>query len=397
VAGLVARYRPGPNGYDRFLALPLADPAWHDLGYLDDGDVPRMPVLDITTWGDQTLGDTLAFHASLPAKYAALGIAPPERHLVVAPGTHCHAMDAGETERFGELRVREAYQPYFEWYERWFDHWLRDRGPGLADLPPVMYYMINEARWLSAPSWPPPEARVARWYLDGAGHANGASGDGRLRPEAPQAAAADAFLDDPEDPVPSVGGPICCTGSEHDPAGPQDQRSVEARQDVLVYTSEPLGAPMRIAGPLRAHLVVSSTAPDTDIVARLVDVGPDGHALSMQEGALRARYRGGVARPVPLLPGQPVVLEVDMRAIGWQVAAGHRLRLDIAGSAFPRLERNLHTGGDNEREALGRRATSRIHHGGEMLSWIELPLLPEGDGVALRTGAVPASGASRSE
>jgi putative CocE/NonD family hydrolase len=397
VAGLVARYRPGPNGYDAFLERPLADPGWHDLGYLDDTDVPRVPVLDITTWGDQTLGDTLAFHASLPAKYAALGITPPERHLVIAPGTHCHAADAGETGHFGEARVPNANEPYFEWYERWFDHWLRDRGPGLADLPPVQYYMINEARWLSAPSWPPPESRVARWYLDGAGHANGSAGDGHLGPEIPEAVAVDAFVDDPDDPVPSLGGPICCTGNAHEPSGPHDQRSVESRQDVLVYTSAPLGKPLRIAGPLRAHLVVSSSAPDTDIVVRLTDVSPDGHSMSMQEGALRARYRGGIAHAEPLVPGRPVTLEVDLRAIAWRVPAGHRLRVDIAGTAFPRLERNLHGGTDNDRESKITRATNRVHHGGEMLSWIELPLLPESDGTGVRIVAAPASGDSRSE
>jgi putative CocE/NonD family hydrolase len=180
VSALVQRHRPGPNAYDDFMRLKLSDPAWRDLGYLDDADLPDVPTFEVTTWGDQTVGDTLAFAASLPARYAAAKRTPPERHLVIAPGTHCHHEETGVTGRFGDLVVANAEKPYFEWYERWFDHWLRDRGDGLASLPPVLYYMIGEHRWLTASSWPPPQARVERWYLDGEGRANGARGDGAL-------------------------------------------------------------------------------------------------------------------------------------------------------------------------------------------------------------------------
>jgi putative CocE/NonD family hydrolase len=396
VADLVQRHRPGPNSYEEFLRRPLGDPSWRTLGYLDDTDLPTAPTLEITTWGDQTLGDTLAFNASLPAKFAAAGMAPPERHLVIAPGTHCHNEEAGRDGRFGELAVRGAEQPYFEWYERWFDRWLRDRGEGLAGLPPVLYYVLGEHRWRSASSWPPPEARVERWYLDGAGHANGAQGDGALVPAPPARTAADEFVYDPRDPVPARGGPVCCTGNPADRAGPLDQREIEARADVLVYTSPVLQAPLRIAGPLRAVLQVASSAVDTDFVARLVDVGPDGRAIGLQEGALRARYRAGFDRPAPLVPGEAVTLSVDMRAIACLLPAGHRLRLDITSSSFPRLERNLNVGGDNARETKAVPARNRVLHGGEKLSWIELPLLPAlaGETRAAPTAGTPASAAT---
>jgi putative CocE/NonD family hydrolase len=389
VDSLVQRHRPVPNGYDDFMRLKLADPAWHDLGFLDDGDLPSVPTFEVTTWGDQTVGDTLAFDALLPARYAAAGRTPPERHLVIAPGTHCHHEETGLTGRFGDLAVANAEQPYFEWYERWFDHWLRDRGAGLADMPRVLYYMIGEQRWLAAPGWPPPEARTEHWYLDSGGHANSARGDGVLAPSRPASAAFDEYLHDPMDPVPSRGGPVCCTGNPADRAGPVDQADVESRRDVLVYTSAPLAAPLRIAGPLHAVLAVSSSAVDTDFVARLVDVAPDGRALNMQEGALRARYREGYAQPKPLVPNEVATLTVDMRAIAWTLPAGHRLRLDIASSSFPRLERNLGTGGDNASATRVVRARNRVHHGGERLSWIELPVLPAGAGV-------PASAPARS-
>ena len=377
VADLVERHRPGPNGYADFLSMPLTDPKWHDLGYLDDDDVPAVPTLEVSTWGDQTVGDTLAVDESLRRKAAAASPASaPERHLLIGPGTHCHAEETGESERFGELSVKNAAQPYAEMYERWFDFWLRDRGDGLAKMPAIRYYLIGEARWLDASRWPPAESSPRRWYLDGAGHANSADGDGALVRSPPARLAADDYVDDPMHPVPSHGGPVCCTGQPDERPGPANQKEVESRADVLVYTSSVLDAPQRIAGPLHAVLTVSSSAPDTDFVARLVDVFPDGRAISIQEGALRARYRAGIARPSLLVPGERITLTVDMRSIAYSIAAGHRLRLDVASSSFPRLERNLHTGGDNSHDTHWTTARNRVFHGADALSYVELPLLP---------------------
>lgn len=374
VASLVQRQRPFPNGYDEFMRLPLGDPAWHDLGYLSDDDAIATPTFEVTTWGDQTVGDTLALDAQLRRPIA--GKPAPERHLVVAPGTHCHERETGETGRFGDIPVPHADAPWNAWYERWFDRWLRDRGDGLAALPAIRYYMIGEGRWLDAASWPPPEAQVQRWYLDSSGHANGSAGDGALAPTPPVQSAHDDYVHDPNSPVPSRGGPFCCTGNPADRPGPVDQKDVERRRDVLVYTSRPLTAPLRIAGPLRATLRFASSASDTDVVGRLTDVWPDGHATNIQEGALRARYRTGIATPTLLTPGEPVTLVVDMRSIGYTLPAGHRLRLDIASSSFPRLERNLGTGRDNLHETEMVVARNRVLHGAGELSYVELPLLP---------------------
>jgi predicted acyl esterase len=378
VAGLVQRFRPGANGYDEFMRLGLADARWHELGYLDDTDVPPQPVFELNTWGDQTVGDTLAFDESLRRRAQAGGAPLPERHLVIGPGNHCHVKEAGsgDVEMFGELPVRNGDPDAFELSLRWFDKWLRDSGDGLAALPPLRYFMLGEDRWHDATRWPPTQASPQRWYLDGAGRANGVSGDGLLVPDAPARAAVDAFTYDPRHPVPSRGGPVCCTGNPADHAGPASQKDVEVRDDVLVYTTPVLRSPLRIAGPLRAVLTVSSSAPDTDFVARLVDVAPDGSTLSIQEGALRARYRDGFDKPRLLVPGQPATLTVDMRSIAWRVDTGHRLRLDVTSSSFPRLERNLNTGGDNARETRIVVARNRVLHGGETPSYVELAVLP---------------------
>jgi hypothetical protein len=152
---------------------------------------------------------------------------------------------------------------------------------------------------------------------------------------------------------------------------------VESRQDVLVYTSEPLAQSLRIAGPLRAHLTISSSAPDTDFIARLVHVWPDGRATNIQEGALRLRYRNGPQRAAPLERGRQYSIDIPMRSMAYFLPVGHRLRLHVAGSSFPRLERNLNTGGNNFDETVGVVADNTVHHAEGALSYLELPVLDD--------------------
>ncbi len=367
---VVERLRPGPNAYQDFLQTSLGDPRWRALDYISDDDRPRVPALVIDSWGDPSLSGTLAIAESVRRHSPAV-----QQHVVIAPGNHCeHELIAGMG-HFGDLAVRNADRPYRQWYLAWFDHWLRGRGDGLAKLPPYQFFVLNEQRWLSATQWPPAEARMQPFYLGSGGRANGRDGDGVLATEAARDTRSDEYAYDPMRPVPSRGGPLCCTGDAAQRSGPVDQADVESREDVLVYTSAPLSAPLRIAGPLRAQLVVSSSAPDTDFVARLVHVWPDGRATNIQEGALRARYRDGVELPKPMTPGMRYVLDVPMRSIAYLVPRGHRLRLDVSSSSFPRLERNLNTGGRNYDESVPQNAVNRIYHGGDAVSFIELPVL----------------------
>lgn len=366
---LVQGVRPGANAYDEYLRRPLTDPWWQQLDYFGHGDTFDKPALVINSWGDQTVGDTLVL-AEWVRRHAAPAVAR-EQHVVIAPGNHCEHSESGLSGRFGDLQVRNAEQPYSEWSLKWFDRWLRDRGPGLAELPAYRFYQINEHRWLDATQWPPAEAALQRWQL---------AGGGALLP--PQTSASspaapfDEFRYDPMQPVPSLGGPVCCTGNPADRAGPVDQRPIESRQDVLIYTSQALGQPLRIAGPLRARLRVSSSAPDTDIVARLTHVWPDGRSTNIQEGALRLRWREGVASPQLMKPGEVVSASVDMRAIAYTVPAGHRLRLQLTSSSFPRLERNLNTGGPEHAETQAVVALNRVHHEPAQPSVLELMVLP---------------------
>jgi putative CocE/NonD family hydrolase len=169
---------------------------------------------------------------------------------------------------------------------------------------------------------------------------------------------------------------LCCTGNPEDQAGPADQADVEARSDVLVYTSPPLEQDVRVAGPLSAQITLSSSARDTDLVVRLADVGPDGRSFGVQEGALRLRYRNGMDQPQLLIPDEVVSVRVDMRSIAYRFAKGHRIRVHVTSSSFPRLERNLNTGAPAAAsDSLVVVATNRVHHDQKLHSYLQLPVL----------------------
>lgn len=368
ISSLVQRVRPLPNGYDDFLATPMGDPRWDDWGYWNDRDRPSVPAFVMNTWGDQTVGDTLA----LAEIWRRAGV---PQTVLIAPGHHCQPGEQYKT--FGVLPVANNEHPADEWTQRWFDHWLKGAPDTLADLPGYRFFMLVDNRWYSSAQWPPEQTSVQRWHLGSGGHANGRDGDGRLLPGPAAAPATDTYRYDPNDPVPSRGGPLCCTGEPNTPAGPVDQAEVERRPDVLVYTSEPLADDLRIAGPLKATLSFSSDAPDTDLVLRLVHVRPDGLATNIQEGALRLRYRDGFSAPHLLKAGEVVQATVDLRSIAYMVPRGHRLRLQVTSSSFPRLERNLNTGAPNNAdETRTVVATNRVHSGAGTPSWIDLPVMP---------------------
>jgi putative CocE/NonD family hydrolase len=377
VADLVTRVRPAPNGYTDFLSAPLADPRWLEWGFLSDRDHSRVPALVINTWGDQTVGDTLA----LAEQWRRRGT--PQK-VVIAHGTHCgHGSGASSLREFGELEIENAERPWNQWYLDWFAYWLRGEGTGLRELDNYTVFMLVANAWVTSESWPPKDAVLQRWHLGSRGQANSRAGDGWLSRQTKVAAAEDVFRYDPHDPVPSRGGPLCCTGDPSDMTGPVDQADVEVRDDVLVYTSDELPEDLRIVGPLTAHLTLSSEVPDTDIVARLVHVWPDGRSTNIQEGALRLRYRDGFDAPVLMKPGERYVVEVDMRSIAYLLPKGHRLRLHVTSSSFPRLERNLNTGAaSNAHEANSRIATTRIHYSSDEASYVQMYALPVRSGAS---------------
>lgn len=192
--------------------------------------------------------------------------------------------------------------------------------------------------WREEEAWPLPDTRYCPYYLHSGGHANSAAGDGTLSPEPADQEPEDRYCYDPQQPVPTVGGAILGL------AGPCDQRQVEAREDVLCYTTPPLTHPLEVTGPIELVLYASSSAVDTDFTGKLVDVSPDGRAENLTDGILRARYRDSFAHPTLMEPGQVYALHLDLEATANVFRVGHRIRLEVSSSNFPRFDRHTNTG-----------------------------------------------------
>jgi len=378
VVGLVRRFRSDPTDFEDSVSQPLDGPYWRQLGYISDEDRFSTPALVIDTWYDQSVADTLVL-ADLVKRNWDGGPSRASQHVIIAPGLHCDLFGAAASGKLGDLPVgKVAAQPYDEWFVAWFDYWLRGEAARKPDLPPYRFYVLGEDRWADSTEWPPHGVTYKRWYLGGARPANSASGGGTLNREPIDSSDRyDEFRYDPGNPVPTRGGPIYSTGDPAFRSGPVDQRDVESRNDVLVYTSSPLQAGLRMAGPLSAELYVSSSARDTDFVVKLVDVRPDGTALNIQEGALRMRYRDGFTDPRLMRPAEVYRARIDVRAIAYYLPPGHRLRLQVSSSNFPRLERNLNTGGNNFDERVGVVALNRVYTTRDHPSAVLIPEWPE--------------------
>jgi putative CocE/NonD family hydrolase len=289
--------------------------------------------------------------------------------MIVGPWGH------GPSQKFGDVDFGPtANRTLFERNLRWFDHYLKGEDNGIDREPPVEIFYMGVNRWAHHDDWPVPGAQTTPFYLSSGGRANSARGDGVLSAEPREGASSDQFTYDPAFPVPTLGGNDCCGAPI--PAGPVDQRPVESRQDVLVYTSAILKEPLAIAGPVRMRLHAATDGPDTDYMIKLVDVHPDGFAMNIAEGILRARFRKGLDRMELLKPGEAYEFEIDMRATANVFLPGHRIRVDITSSNFPQFDRNLNTGEDLGASDRMRTARQTIFHAPQRRSHILLPVVP---------------------
>jgi putative CocE/NonD family hydrolase len=232
---------------------------------------------------------------------------------------------------------------------------------------------VNE--WRNEESWPLKRAKETRYLLESGGKANSASGDGVLTTASAHSEPSDSYIYDPANPVPTVGGPLCCDGT-HLPAGPRDQKEVEARQDVLVYSTPPLEENIEVTGPVSLDLFAKSSAVDTDFTAKLVDVAPDGVAHNLTEGILRARFRESTTgEPRPITPGEVYEYKIDLWSTSNVFLKGHRIRLEVSSSNFPRFDRNLNTGKDDATDAEIVKATNTVLHDAAHPSALILPVV----------------------
>jgi hypothetical protein len=351
-------------------------------GMIVDTDRFDVPALHINSWYDGTPASSLDLYR-LFSQNAGSPRARDNQFLIMSASLHCEFEKMTRDSVIGDRPVGDAQLNYRAIYLSWFDHWLRGAENLITRMPHVSSFVLGKGKWTSSPSWPLRGTRPVKWFLSSAGQgANSRNGDGALSLQSHGAGGRqeDRYVYDPLFPSPSVGGGVCCVGPETRPGG-IDQRTVELRNDVLVYSSAPLAQPVEVAGSVRAELFVSSSAKDTDFIAKLVDVYPDGTAYILQEGVLRARWRKGFERPAWLSPGEVVPMTVEIEATHNYFPAGHRIRLDISSSSFPMWERNLNTGGPNYSESQPVVATNAIHHSARYRSVLVLPTIDAGAGI----------------
>jgi len=254
---------------------------------------------------------------------------------------------------------------------RWFDRWLKDERNGIMEEAPVKIFVMGINQWRDEQEWPLARTRYTRYYLHSNGKANTLHGDGVLDVESPRDETSDIFKYDPNDPVPTNGGSNLTL-----PAGPFDQRKIEERSDILVYTTTPLKEPVEVTGPIHLILYASSSASDTDFTAKLVDVCPDGTAWNLTDGIIRARYRNSSKNPELIVPGKIYRYDIDLWVTSNVFLKDHCIRLEISSSNFPRFDRNPNTGHPFGKDAEVITAEQTVYHNWEYPSYIVLPIIP---------------------
>ena len=362
--------------YLDWLAHPSYDDYWRAIAPCESYARVTAPALNFGGWYDLFLGGTLANHIGMKARGGSAD-ARAHQHLVIGPWVHGYNGGVYPERNFG-LLANDAVVDVTAMQIRWFDYWLQGIDNGVTRSKPVKLFIMGLDQWREEDAWPLPDTCYERWYLHSGGRANTAIGDGALATVLPGTEPPDTYLYDPRDPVPTCGGASFLPGLFIAAnAGPRDQRALETRADVLCYTSDVLAADLEVTGPVSLVLHVSSSACDTDFTGKLIDVFPDGRAIILTDGILRARYRKSLSAPALMTPGTVYELTLDLIATANLFRAGHRLRLEVSSSNFPRFDRNTNTGGVIAEETAADfvTATNRVWHDGTHPSHLLLPVI----------------------
>ncbi len=327
--------------HGEWLNHPLYDDYWRELSFTHTYDKIPVPVFHVGGWYDIFIEGTLENFTGMQA-LGATEKARSGQRLIVGPWFHgsTGSRKSGQVD-FGaeaELNIGQLQQ-------RWFDYWLLGEDNGVAEEKPVKLFMMGENKWREFDSWPPAVAAPKEFFIHADQAANSFLGAGSLDRDAPAGSEhVDSYRYNPADPVPTLGGNDCCRETIVT-EGPYDQRLLELRNDVLVYTSEPLEEALVVAGPVRMVLWAASSAVNTDFCAKLVDVDPTGKAINITFGILRAPMRNGLDKWEELEPGKPYEMTIELRPTANMFLPGHRVRLEVTSSNFPRFARNLNTAG----------------------------------------------------
>jgi len=322
-------------------------------------------------WYDLYAADTFANFNAM----RSLGASPAARQsrIIVGPWPHRLA----ESTRTGDVDFGSSSLINLDRYERrWFNLWLKDDDDGLSNEPPLRLFIMGANEWRDEHEWPLARTDWQTWYLHSDGTANSARGDGTLTTTPPGEEPSDKFEYDPRFPVQSLGGTTCCT-PEIVSWGAYDQRPVEARSDVLCYTSESLPVSIEITGPITLVLFAATDGLDTDWTAKLIDVSPSGYAMNLCDGIIRARYRDGMREPTLLEPGQVYRYEIEVGVTSNVFDAGHCVRLEISSSNFPCYDRNLNTGNHLASDTTMRTASQTVLHTHSHPSHVRMPVIPQ--------------------
>lgn len=354
-------------GYFDMLAHPFYDAFWQIFDVEARHGEFDVPAFHVTGWYDTLLNGTIRNFTGL-REHARSSASRSGQRLLIGPWTHARptlqSTKIGDVD-FGANAGFDIEQLMFDW----FGHWLKGAPTGVLSRAPIRLFVMGANIWRDEDAWPLVRAVSTSFYLDSGGSANTLDGDGRLNESKPADQPPDRYVYDPNQPVP--------TGQRGGYSRtPADQREVERRQDVLVYSSAILTSPLEVTGPIEMRVWASSSAPDTDFTGKLVDVFPDGTARMLTDGIVRARYRRGKTTPMWLTPGRAEELTIDLGATSNVFARGHRIRLEVSSSNFPRFDRNPNTGEPFGESAELRRADQTLFHDRERASRLVLPVVP---------------------
>jgi uncharacterized protein len=357
--------------FQDWLAHPSFDDYWKQISIEDHYRQIQVPVFTEAAWYDIFLGGSLRNFVRLQTE-AGTEAARKGQKLYVGTGGHAGGWGGkiGAVD-FGDKALLDPDDLML----RWYDHLLKGEANGAENDKPVKIFVMGKNVWRDEETWPLTRARSTKYYLHSHGAANGISGDGALSTIMPAAEQRDTYTYDPSDPTPTIGGPLCCQALPSG-NGPQDQRSAEARSDVLVFTTPTFTQEFEVTGPVTADLYVSSSAVDTDFTAKLVDVWPNGFVQNLTDGILRMRYRNSQSKPELMNPGEIYHVTLDMWATSNVFLSGHKLRLEVSSSDFPRFDRNLNTGEEQARGTRVVKAENVIFHDKDHPSALVLPVIP---------------------
>jgi len=357
--------------YKDWLAHPDYDDYWKQWSIEENFAKIAVPALQVGGWYDIFSIGTLRNYIGVKA-HGATEAARNQQHLLMQIGGH-----AGFGRRIGgvDFGPHALENSYTDVILDWYDYLVKGAHNQFSTDKPVKIFVMGANEYRQEDDWPPPQVHYVNYFLHSGGKANSLRGDGFLSTAAPKSEAPDSYIYDPGNAVPTIGGPLCCAQELMEP-GPRDQRSVENRDDVLIYSMGPLGEDVEVTGPIKMTLFVKSSAVDTDFTGKLVDVAPDGFAEDVAEGILRLRYRDSQEHALLMNPGETYRISVDLWSTSNVFLRGHTLRLEVASSNFPRFDRNLNTGEEIKSARRFVSAKNTILHDAAHPSALVLPIMP---------------------